>query len=386
MQRSTVKASYARNRHGTSWGAHGVYLAREGAQREDSKGLGFDDERDNVDLAGTLRAWQAAGDERLWKFVVSPEHAASLDLREHARELVGHMQRDLGSRLEWVAIDHHNTDNPHVHLLVRGRDLDGRALRIPRDYLTSGLRHRSQELATQRLGLRSDREMLAARSQATERTQFTELDHALLRRADAHGIVSYREPVPRPGPRRELYTHELRRLQFLETAGLAEKSGARSWRLLLGMETALRQAEYWRLQREAAARGATISKCTADCLREYFALRTELATAIETPGQPGEPHHGAIIHSLLARSEERLVATLGRRTAELLGELRRAPSMLDRLVLMYLIHTPEVPQELRAGAIASANRRYANYQRAVTERFADNAGAGPKDTEKNITN
>ena len=243
LQRSTVKASYARNRRGTSWSAHGVYLAREGAQREGSKGLGLNQERDDVDLAGTLREWQAAGDQRLWKLIVSPEHAASLDLRAHARELVGQMQRDLGSRLEWVAIDHYNTDNPHVHLLVRGRDLDGRSLRIPRDYLTSGLRHRSQELATQRVGLRSDREILAARAQASERTQFTELDRALLRRADARGVVSYREPVPRPGPWRELYTHELRRLQFLEESGLAEKIGARTWRLLPGMETALRQAQ-----------------------------------------------------------------------------------------------------------------------------------------------
>jgi len=222
LQRSIVKASYAPNRRRGAWGAHGVYLAREGAQREGERGLGFDAERNDVDLAATLRAWQRAGDERLWKFVVSPEHAASLDLREHARKLVGHMQRDLGTRLDWVAIDHYNTDNPHVHLLVRGRDGGGRELRIPRDYLSFGLRHRSQELATQRLGLRSDREILAARSRAAERVQFTELDRALLRRADPHRIVSYRDPVPPRGPQRERYTHELRRLQFLEDSGLAE--------------------------------------------------------------------------------------------------------------------------------------------------------------------
>lgn len=197
----------------------------------------------DIDIAATLRSWQAAGDEHLWKFVVSPEHAANLDLREHARELVGHMRCDLDSRLEWVAIDHYNTDNPHVHLLVRGRDLEGRSLRGPRDYLASGLRQRSQELATQRLGLRSDREILAARAIAAERTQYTELDRTLLRRADDRGIVSYHGPVPRPGPRREMYTHELRRLQFLENAGLAEKVGTRTWRLSPGMETTLRQAQ-----------------------------------------------------------------------------------------------------------------------------------------------
>jgi type IV secretory pathway VirD2 relaxase len=35
------------------------------------------------------------------------------------------MERDLGTRLEWVAIDHYNTDHPHVHLLVHGRDARG---------------------------------------------------------------------------------------------------------------------------------------------------------------------------------------------------------------------------------------------------------------------
>ncbi len=133
------------------------------------------------------------------------------------------------------------------------------------------------------------------------------------------------------------------------------------------VQTYIGSAEYWRLQREATARSATISKCTADCLREYFALRTELATAIETPGEPGDPHQGAVIHSLLARSEERLVATLDRRTTEVLSELRLVQSMLDRFVLMYLAHTPEVPLELRAGAIASANQRYANYRQAVND-------------------
>src|SRR5919108_3579138 len=242
-QRSTVKASYSRNGRSASWAAHGTYLAREGAQRGGGKGRGFSAEQEGIDLPATLRSWQRAGDERLWKFIVSPEHAERLDLKAHTRALVSQMERDLGARLEWVAIDHYNTDNPHIHLLVRGRDGEGRGLRIPRDYLSSGLRHRSQELATQRLGLRSDRELLAARSRAVERTQFTELDRALLRRADRHGIVSYRDPVPPRGPRRERYTHELRRLQFLEESGLAEKVGTRTWRLLPGMETALRQAQ-----------------------------------------------------------------------------------------------------------------------------------------------
>ena len=105
---------------------------------------------------------------------------------------------------------------------------------------------------------------------------------------------------------------------------------------------------------------------SGDCLREYFALRIEMASAVTAPGKPGERHTG-LIHSILARTEQRLVATLDARTAELGHELRRLEIMLYRLVLVYLLHTPEVPRELQADALTSANRRYANYRRFVDE-------------------
>jgi hypothetical protein len=129
-------------------------------------------------------------------------------------------------------------------------------------------------------------------------------------------------------------------------------------------------AEHGRLQREAAARGVTISKCVADCLAEYFALRAELATAIEAPGGPGDAHNATIIHSLLARSEERLVATLDRRATDALSELRRLRHMLDRFVMAYFIQARDLPSVLREKAAADAQRRYTNYVAAVNERLA----------------
>jgi type IV secretory pathway VirD2 relaxase len=238
-----VKASYARNGRGASWAAHGTYLGREGAQREGAKGRGFDAEREDVDLTATLRGWQAAGDRRLWKFIVSPEHGERLDLHAHTRGLVAQMERDLGTPLEWAAIDHHNTGNAHVHLLVRGRDAAGQPLEIAPEYLATGLRARSQELATSVLGLRSDREQLATRGLAVERTQFTEIDRALLRRADRDRFVTYEGPRPRTARGQEVRLQEIRRVQFLVGLGLAEKVGTRTWRLAPAMESALRQAQ-----------------------------------------------------------------------------------------------------------------------------------------------
>jgi len=242
-QRSTVKASYSRNGRSASWAAHGTYLAREGAQREGGKGRGFSAEREGIDLTATLRGWQRAGDARLWKFIVSPEHAERLDLKAHTRALVSHMERDLGTRLEWVAIDHYNTDNPHVHLLVRGRDARGQALQIHPDYLKQGIRRRSQDLATQVLGYRSEREIVQSRGQAVERLRFTEIDRALIRHGGTRGLVTIDGPTPKAPAARAFRQQELRRLQMLEDLGLAEKVWTRTWRLSPQLETALRQAQ-----------------------------------------------------------------------------------------------------------------------------------------------
>jgi hypothetical protein len=146
----------------------------------------------------------------------------------------------------------------------------------------------------------------------------------------------------------------------------------------------LEMPDFRHLKQEAAARGVTVTACVADCLREYFALRQEMATAVTTAGEPGARHTG-LIHSLLARSEERLAATIDARAGELLDELRMVAGMVDRLVQLYLLHTPEVARELHAGAMASANRRYVNYREAVNDFLAaggvNGSGAGRERAE-----
>ena len=135
-------------------------------------------------------------------------------------------------------------------------------------------------------------------------------------------------------------------------------------------------ADYQRLQQEAAARGASLSQCVADCLREYLALRAELAGVAVSPGALGEPHQG-LIHTLLVRTEERLAATLdahAERTATLQEALRVLERMLDRLTLLYLTHTPEIPPERREEAVATARRRYLKWRQAVEEQ--EQAGSG----------
>src|SRR3546814_17146226 len=63
---------------------------------------------------------------------------------------------DLGTNLDWVAVDHHNTGHPHTHIIVRGKDERGKDLIIARDYISRGLRERACELVDLDFGPRTD--------------------------------------------------------------------------------------------------------------------------------------------------------------------------------------------------------------------------------------
>jgi type IV secretory pathway VirD2 relaxase len=59
-----------------------------------------------------LQCWQIADDPQLWKLILSPEFGDRIDLPRLTRDLIEQMKRDLGTDLEWAAVEHHNTEHP----------------------------------------------------------------------------------------------------------------------------------------------------------------------------------------------------------------------------------------------------------------------------------
>src|SRR3546814_526805 len=145
------------------------------------------------------------------------------------------VEADLGTRLDWVAVDHFNTGHPHTHIMVRGRDDRGRDLVIARDYLTAGMRERAAELVDLDLGPRDDRAIEARLRAEIDQERLTGIDRRLLAGMDADRIVS--SAARRP------FEQSLRagRLARLARMGLAEDIGRGAWRLADGLEETLRR-------------------------------------------------------------------------------------------------------------------------------------------------
>ncbi len=218
---------------------HIAYLKREGVTRDGEDARMFDATSDTADERGF--AERCKDDRHHFRFIVSPEDGAELgDLKRFTRELMLHVERDLGTKLDWVAVDHWNTDNPHVHVLIRGRADDGQDLVISREYISRGFRDRAAERVTLELGPRSEQEIRTALEREVESDRWTSLDRALRDISDECGGVA----DLRPGSDTE--DPELRRLLLgraakLERFGLAGPVGPACWTLKPGLEPALRQ-------------------------------------------------------------------------------------------------------------------------------------------------
>ncbi len=159
--------------------AHGRYLERDGAGPEGEPGQFYDKEQDSVEAAPRLAEW-ADEDKRHMRLMLAPESGARIeDMKDFTRATMAQMERDLGVPLEWVAVEHHNTDNPHVHVILRGRRRDGPDLIIPREYATSGLRHAAREVVTQMLGDRGHEDERLSLERETRAERSTRLDQLL---------------------------------------------------------------------------------------------------------------------------------------------------------------------------------------------------------------
>jgi type IV secretory pathway VirD2 relaxase len=219
-----------------STAAHLRYIEREGVDRQGGPGHAYGPTTDAADTA----AFEEGGreDRHQFRFIVSPEDAEQLDdLRTYTRHLMARMEADLGTRLEWVAVDHWNTDNPHTHVVLRGKDDTGKDLIISRDYIAEGMRHRASELATEWLGPRTELETQRAMQREVEQERWTELDRTLQREA-VNGLVQP-ETLAEPRLQRQRQTL-IGRLQRLQRMGLATEQQPGTWAIHANAEATLR--------------------------------------------------------------------------------------------------------------------------------------------------
>ena len=202
-QRVVVKAFVARHsgprgvaNPGKAIAQHVRYLARDGVGYDGAEAefYGPHGELEREAVNDETRAW--AEDRHHFRLIISPEQADKMDdLKDYVRDVMGDVAKDLNEpALNWMAVNHFDTDQPHAHVLIRGVRAKGTALIIPRQIISHGIRARAEEHAQILLGdkSRSDAErQLFARTKAN---YWTDIDARLSRLAEANeGVLAATE-------------------------------------------------------------------------------------------------------------------------------------------------------------------------------------------------
>lgn len=234
-RRVVIKARFLvlRNAGANSVSTHLRYIERDGVTRNGQRGQAYGPATDTADLKAFEE--RGRGDRHQFRFIVSAEDAVDLeDLRGFTRQLMQRMAVDLETPLDWVAVDHWDTDNPHTHIVLNGRTASKEDLVITPDYMAHGMRMRASEIATEWLGPRTETEIRQSQQREVGLQRLTGLDRALLRQAVA-GTVDL---SGRLGDRQR--QNVLRaRLQRLESMSLAERVDANRWKLAPDMARTL---------------------------------------------------------------------------------------------------------------------------------------------------
>jgi hypothetical protein len=265
-QRCAVRVTYSPNRVSGQWRAHGRYIERDSATQRLEAGRGFSAASDAVDVGVTLEGWQAAGDPRVFKVILSPEFGERVDMKALARELATQMEIDLQKKLEWCAVEHFNTEHPHVHMALRGVS-GGEPLRIKPAYIKSGIREAAENLCTVQLGHRTEMDAMEAERREVTAQRFTSLDLIICRSISTatpgekfFQFAPATAAASAPSCARARLVHVAERLAHLQKMGLAEPMDDGNWQVRRNLPTVLRamqraQDRQWVLQ----ANGALIS-------------------------------------------------------------------------------------------------------------------------------
>ncbi|WP_070151925.1 relaxase/mobilization nuclease RlxS [Sphingobium phenoxybenzoativorans] len=282
-RRVIVKARIVRltGKGASAAAAHLRYLARDGTTKEGERGTLYGRDDDSMEAAEFHK--RSASDRNQFRFIVSAEDGAHYeDLKPLTRRLMQRVEEDLGTKLDWVAVNHHNTGHPHSHIVLRGVDDRGADLIIARDYLTTGIRERAAELVDLDLGPRTGREIAAALRLEIEQERLTSIDRNLLRSADADLIVAAQG--------RDSFDQSLvvGRLAKLARLGLAKPLGTGRYRLQPALVNTLRRL---------GERGDIIRTMQREFTRQG-AVRGAADQAICDPQAPGA---GPLVGRIMAR-------------------------------------------------------------------------------------
>lgn len=142
--------------------SHLRYIERPGAGEDAITPRLFGKDKDVIEGHAEVENWKI--DRHHWRIILAPNDGARLDMVEYTRAFMAQVEKELDTKLNWMASAHEKPDaahavNRHAHIVIRGIADDGSDLLVNREFLKHEFRRVAERLATDRLGVMGPKEL-----------------------------------------------------------------------------------------------------------------------------------------------------------------------------------------------------------------------------------
>lgn len=241
-RRVIVKASYilAKNENARARISHHLnYAGRNTLEQGNKTHELYGRAEGAIDIKDKINEFEKA--PHMFNIIISPEDGDKIELKDFTRDFVKTVENDLRTKLDWVAGNHFDTNEPHVHLLIKGLDDSGKKLLMTRDYISCGLRVRASQVINKKLGLRDWNDIVNGLKLDANKLKKCGLDDIISKnlREGFLDLTKLKMETLDDLPK-GLITQ---RLAFLESKELASRVGAHGWQIREGFIEELRKLE-----------------------------------------------------------------------------------------------------------------------------------------------
>ncbi len=118
-------------------------------------------------------------DDMSWRIILSPE-SNKVDLNTFTKEFVKRLENLTGFKFTWIAANHYDTDNHHTHLLINGKDKNGKTVKfLPPDIVKKCMRDYARDICTNLIGEQTQEQKINRISNQIHKSYFTSIDRTI---------------------------------------------------------------------------------------------------------------------------------------------------------------------------------------------------------------
>ncbi len=156
------------------------YITKEDKAKQcfSSEKEDIDLDKENLEKAKNKFSRYLEDEKVFFKLVLSPEYKGT-NLKKHTKEVIRYIEGVQQQKLIWFASEHKDTDDPHIHIIIRGIDQEGEEVRFSKELIKNGIRNFAKKDIERKYGQMSTFKLLRKMESQLDKDNISKIDRQI---------------------------------------------------------------------------------------------------------------------------------------------------------------------------------------------------------------